>query len=102
MKFNSVCIMEKTIIILKLYVCNMENFDTDYKNVFDDYVYYVICHLCLQLWEGWGVERRGLLIIYFCVYSWFEPFPDRLTFVRTAYIFIWQTNLWDIRAFWKS
>jgi hypothetical protein len=81
--------MEKTIIILKLYmfvIC-----ETDYKNVFHDYVYYVICHF-LQLREGWRVELRGLLIIYFCVYFWFESIPDRFTFVRTA----WQTNLWDI------
>ena len=42
MKLNSVSIVEKTIIIL---ICNMRKFDTDYKNVFDDYVYYVICHL---------------------------------------------------------
>jgi hypothetical protein len=89
MKLNSVNIMEKTIIILKPYVCKMRKFDTDYRNVFDDYVYYVICH-----WEGWRVELRGLLIIYVCVYSWVELIPDRFTFVRTAYIFIWQTGHW--------
>ena len=49
MKLNSVNIMEKTIIILKPYVCKMRKFDTDYRNVFDDYVYYVICHLFTTL-----------------------------------------------------
>jgi hypothetical protein len=34
-----------------IHVCNMRKFDTDYKNVFDDYVYYMYV-ICLQLWEG--------------------------------------------------
>jgi hypothetical protein len=42
----------------------MRKFDKSYKNVFDNYVYYVIVD-CLQLLEGWRVERQGLLIIYF-------------------------------------
>jgi hypothetical protein len=50
MKLNSVSIMEKTIIILKMYMfSNMSKFDTDYKNAFDNYVYYVICHLFTTL-----------------------------------------------------
>jgi hypothetical protein len=98
MKLNSVNIMEKTIIILKTYVYVIwENLIQTIKMCSTTTCMCTTSFVtCLQLWEGWRVKLRGLLIIYICDYSWVEPIPDRFTFVRTAYIFIWQTNLWDI------
>jgi hypothetical protein len=94
MKLNSVYIMEKAIYYSeKVHVCNKRKFDTDYKDMFDNYVYYVICRSFTTLGRLTSSTSRFVDNL-FCVYSWVEPFPDPLAFVRTAYI--WQTNLWNI------
>jgi hypothetical protein len=69
----------------------MRKFDTDYKNSFDDYVYYVICHLFTTLGGLMSWTSRFVDYLFLCLLlSW--------TYSRSFYICknIWQTNLWDI------